>query len=845
MRTSSRQQTSGDSAGTRGASRNPRRDAVQRPKKEELEEEEEEEEEETKTATKGRRRSTSSRNSGGRGRKELDKEEEEEEEGEEEEKTPKEKGKTTAKKGKNASGSGGRKSSAKRSAKRRKVDDEEAGSDGDEDYKLEKEDEEEAEEGREEEEEEEEVDEEEEENLRRRRSEAGKRAAKKGRETRDARIISLHPELGEVWKGVDLDRMVKRLDTTKSTREAVVVEGVDQPPQLKLKLLPFQKEGVAWLKKQEHTIFHGGILADEMGMGKTIQTLSLILSDLPKKTTTLVICPTVAILQWQAEILNNTLPDTLTVLVYHGGNRPESIDVLKEHHVTITTYSVLESEFRRETKGYKRQGVTLYDKSLLHNIEWDRIILDEAHSIKDRSCSTARAAFQLQSKAKWSLSGTPLQNRVGELYSLIRFMRTYPYSYYFCAKCPCKSLSWKFSDYKHCDECGHKPMSHFCWWNKEILKPIQKFGSQGEGRVAFVKLGHLLNKIMLRRTKLERSEDLGLPPRVVTQRGCLFNDEEMDFYEALFSESKTKFLAYVNQGTVLNHYAHIFDLLMKMRQAANHPYMVVYGRHQTDEHTDICGVCQEEAEDPIIAKCHHVFCREDIRLYISSALDGSEHPQCPVCFVPLTIDLNQPTLVRSKKQQEARQRSHQSILNRMDIGGWKSSTKIEALLEELTKLRERDCTIKSIVFSQFVSFLDIIEWRLLRCGFRCVKLDGRMLPAQRDAVINAFMTNPAITVFLVSLKAGGVALNLTEASRVFLMDPWWNPAVEDQAMDRIHRLGQYRPIEVIRIIVDNSIESRIVELQRKKHLLFQSTVGMDIDALNRLTEEDLQFLFTL
>jgi DNA repair protein RAD16 len=114
------------------------------------------------------------------------------------------------------------------------------------------------------------------------------------------------------------------------------------------------------------------------------------------------------------------------------------------------------------------------------------------------------------------------------------------------------------------------------------------------------------------------------------------------------------------------------------------------------------------------------------------------------------------------------------------LPSWSSSTKIEALLEELSQLRRMDRTIKSIVFSQFVSFLDLVYWRLQKAGFHCVKLDGRMTPEQRDSVIKTFMTVPQVTVFLVSLKAGGVALNLTEASRVFLTDPWWNPAVESR-----------------------------------------------------------------
>ena len=120
-----------------------------------------------------------------------------------------------------------------------------------------------------------------------------------------------------------------------------------------------------------------------------------------------------------------------------------------------------------------------------------------------------------------------------------------------------------------------------------------------------------------------------------------------------------------------------------------------------------------------------------------------------------------------------------------------------------------------------------------------------MQPIQRNAVIKKFMTDPTVTVFLVSLKAGGVALNLTEASRVFIMDPWWNGSVEDQAFDRIHRLGQHRPIKITRMIIENSIESRILQLQEKKKALIDSTIGKDMAALSKLSEEDLQFLFVL
>lgn len=251
----------------------------------------------------------------------------------------------------------------------------------------------------------------------------------------------------------------------------------------------------------------------------------------------------------------------------------------------------------------------------------------------------------------------------------------------------------------------------------------------------------------------------------------------------------------------------------------------------------VCGICFDECEDAIVSQCKHMFCREDVRQYIQSS---PSKVNCPTCFRPLDIDLTQPQI---EKLETAKVSSRKSIVNYIDLVNWRSSTKIEALVEELDSQRSCDQTHKSIVFSQFVSFLDLVHWRLSRAGFNVVKLDGRMGPAQRQIVIDSFMTDPSITVFLISLKAGGVALNLTEASSVFIMDPWWNPAVEDQAFDRIHRLGQCRPIRIVRfslyfdafrMIIENSIESRILQLQEKKKALFDATVGGDLAAMARV-----------
>jgi DNA repair protein RAD16 len=359
-----------------------------------------------------------------------------------------------------------------------------------------------------------------------------------------------------------------------------------------------------------------------------------------------------------------------------------------------------------------------------------------------------------------------------------------------------------------------------------------------------------MDQIMLRRTKLERADDLGLPPRVVEVRRDYFNEEEKDLYASIYSDSTRKFNTYVNEGVVLNNYANIFTLITRMRQVADHPDLVLR-RHQqqairegnTVENFEadtslVCKICDDEAEDAIKSKCHHTFCRLCIKEYVEGWTGEAEDLECPVCHIGLTIDLSAPAIEIDEEE-----RKKGSIVSRINQVRWKSSTKIEALVEELYKLRSDRQTIKSIVFSQFTSMLDLIEWRLGRAGFHTVKLQGSMSPSQRDGIIRHFMETPSVEIFLVSLKAGGVALNLCEASQVFIMDPWWNPSVEWQSGDRVHRIGQYRPCKITRFAIEDSIESRIIELQEKKARMIQATIGQDDSAMNKLTPADLQFLF--
>lgn len=259
-------------------------------------------------------------------------------------------------------------------------------------------------------------------------------------------FTDLHPEVKNIWENLD-------------SAPKIEVERIDQPQDILIKLLPFQREGINWMIKQEASHFNGGVLADDMGLGKTIQMITLMVTNVRR---TLLVCPTVAMLQWIKEIETRVTPGILKILFFHGTNRPTKIP--DEYNVILTSFAVLEQLYRKQHSGVKRKGVLFKEKSLLHGIEWGRVVLDEAHCIKDRSCNTARAVFMLKKQKQWAITGTPLQNRVGELYSLIRFMDLDPFSYYFCKVCPCKMKTWKFTDHIRCDDCGHTGHQHFCWW---------------------------------------------------------------------------------------------------------------------------------------------------------------------------------------------------------------------------------------------------------------------------------------------------------------------------------------------------------------------------------------------
>ncbi|KAK1829655.1 SNF2 family N-terminal domain-containing protein [Podospora conica] len=653
---------------------------------------------------------------------------------------------------------------------------------------------------------------------------AFRRPQYKNRAARDrARLEENHPELKTLW-------------TDLAARPVLKAGKSEQPNTIKRQLKGFQLEGLAWMKAMEETEWKGGLLGDEMGLGKTIQAVSLIMSDFPAKKPTLVLVPPVALMQWTTEIESYT-DGTLKTLVLHGTNSKSknlTVKDIKQYHVIIMSYNSLESMYRKQEKGFKRKEGIFKEESVIHQTTFHRAILDEAHSIKTRTTMTAKACFALKVEYRWCLSGTPLQNRIGEFFSLVRFLNIKPFACYLCKDCPCSNVEWGMDGENRCGQCGHNGMRHVSVFNQELLNPIQKFGNRGPGREAFKNLRTMTDRIMLRRLKKDHTNAMELPVKEINVERQFFGEEENDFANSIMTNGQRKFDTYVATGVMLNNYANIFGLIMQMRQVANHPDLILKKNSEGGQNVLVCNICDEPAEDAIRSRCKHDFCRVCAKTYLNTSVN----PECPQCHIPLAIDLEQPEM-----EQDEVNVKKSSIINRIKMENWTSSSKIELLVHELHKLRSDHASHKSIIFSQFTTMLQLIEWRLRRAGITTVMLDGSMSPAQRQASINHFMTNVDVECFLVSLKAGGVALNLTEASRVFIVDPWWNPAAEWQSADRCHRIGQSRPCTITRLCIEDSVESRMVLLQEKKTNMINSTINSDDAAMESLSPEDLQFLF--
>lgn len=418
--------------------------------------------------------------------------------------------------------------------------------------------------------------------------------------------------------------------------------GENQPQGLKAKLMPHQVKGLAWMKKMEDGSNKGGILADDMGLGKTMQSIALMLSRPPtgsSKKPTLVVCPVALMDQWRREILKVVRGNAaLTILLLHGSNAHLPWAHVKHYDVVLTSYGTLSSELRKKLnwedklklnpdakKAKKDEFPVLDDKAFFH-----RVFLDEAQNIKNKSTKTAMAACRVNAEFRWCLSGTPMQNSVEEIHSLIKFLRIRPYN-----------DSEKFS--------------------KDISRPLKARYETGQNR-AMEKLQALLKAILLRRTKKSQIDGqpiLQLPEKHTVESRAIFDKDQLEFYKALETQTQIQFNKFVKNGTVGRNYSKALVLLLRLRQCCCSPQLITNSADfitesgvegidlvanakelpptavaRIKEQEDMeCPICIDAVENPIIFNpCGHALCHDCFSRMVDNVRDeNTDNVKCPHC----------------------------------------------------------------------------------------------------------------------------------------------------------------------------------------------------------------------
>ncbi len=479
------------------------------------------------------------------------------------------------------------------------------------------------------------------------------------------------------------------------------VKQIQQPDSFTGELRPYQVKGLSWLSfLRQYGL--GACLADDMGLGKTIQLLALLLKDKEEgiDRPTLLICPTSVVGNWQREA--KKFAPSLRVLVHHGINRrkKEFLEEVLDYDLIISTYAL-----------------THRDEEILAGVEWNGVVLDEAQNIKNSSTKQSQAVRRIKAGYRVALTGTPVENRLSELWSIMEFLNP-----------------------------GY--LGSAAGFRRAFALPIERYNDKEAGS----RLRSIVTPFVLRRLKTDSSIIKDLPDKIEIKEHCNLTKEQATLYEAVVKDMLGK----IEESEGIERKGAVLSALMKLKQVCNHPAQFLG--------------------------------------------DGSSIPE------------------RSGK------------LNR-----------ITEMLEEV--LAEGD---SAIIFTQFAQMGSMLKTHFQKVfGQEVLFLYGGVNQKQRDHMVMRFSEKNGPRIFILSLKAGGVGLNLTRANHVFHFDRWWNPAVENQATDRAFRIGQTKKVLVHKFICDGTLEERIDEMIEVKKDLAENVIGTGEGWLTEMTTQHLKELFTL
>ncbi len=552
------------------------------------------------------------------------------------------------------------------------------------------------------------------------RGESGTRFRKTQLSLLDALLASL-PD-------VDVDETFATARTKLEGFDHIVP--ADAPPTFTGVLREYQREGLGWLHFLREFGF-GGCLADDMGLGKTIQVLALLEARrVAGHGPSLVVVPRSLVFNWQREA--EKFAPQMRVMDWGESERRVDLFDATSVDLVIVTYGTL-----------RRDAVHL------GAISFDYVVLDEAQAIKNSSTATSKATRLLQAEHRLALSGTPIENRIEELWSLLDFLNpgmlggSMRFTSLLRDASPvAEHLAVAAPDAAAAAENGSAA-------EHAVAVEGEPVAAEGDAEVAAAMhdiLARALRPVILRRTKTEVAPEL--PERVESTLEVELEPDQRAFYNELRDRYRSSLLQMVDREGLQKSRMHILEALLRLRQAACHPQLA----------------------------------------------DATKK--------------NLP------------------------------SAKLDALIPALAEVSAEGN--KALVFSQFTSFLAIVKKALDAEGIAYEYLDGRT--RDREARVARFQNDPACPLFLISLKAGGHGLNLTAADYVFLLDPWWNPAVEAQAIDRAHRIGRARRVIATRLVARDTIEEKILQLQASKRALADAILTADKGVMASIGREELELL---
>ena len=494
-----------------------------------------------------------------------------------------------------------------------------------------------------------------------------------------------------------IGKLLKQLDGRAEFKELASPKGFSGA------LRRYQVRGYSWLSFLRQWGL-GACLADDMGLGKTIQTLALIQRDwrADGKRPVLLVCPTSVANNWRKEAARFT--PRLPVLVHHGPGRKRG------------------AAFKKEAEGYaivvSSYGLVHRDVKFLKEVPWSGVVLDEAQNIKNPETKQAKAAQSLGADYRIALTGTPVENNVGDLWSIMEFLNP-----------------------------GF--LSSQGEFKRKFFVPIQAERDPS----AAERLKRITGPFILRRLKTDRSIISDLPQKLETKVFCPLTKEQASLYASVLKETEEV----LESADGIQRRGLVLAALSKLKQVCNHPAQFL------GDNSGIAG--------------------------------------------------------RSGKL-----------------------TRLTEMLEEVIEIGDR-----ALVFSQFAEMGDILQRHVQETfGREALFLHGGVPRRRRDRMVERFQSESlGPPVFILSLKAGGTGLNLTSANHVFHFDRWWNPAVEDQATDRVFRIGQARNVQVHKFICAGTLEEKIDEMIERKKEVAEKVVGAGEGWLTELSNDDLKEVLAL